>query len=153
MHTIDIELIKIIINDEIWFKKLDNINYDYIDDFGDFDIELVTLDAPSGRFPSLVLVEEHTSFSYDDGESSYFIYKEIKYSPLTGRKICYKIKSTIDLSEKYNELYKSLEYLSNKRCNKQEKILYKQIKLDLFNLTNNFLSLKSYDSEKNCYYD
>lgn len=155
MHTIDIKLIKIIINDEIFFKKLDNINYDYINDFDGFNVDLVTLDSPSGRVPRLVLVEEHTSFCYDDNdiETSYFLYREIKYSPLTGDKICYKIESTIDLSDKYNELYKSLDYLSKKRCNKQEKVLYEKIKSDLFNLIDNFLSLKSYNSEQNCYYD
>lgn len=155
MHTIDIKLIKVIINGEIYFKKLDNIDYNYIDDFGDFNVTIVTLDAPSGRHPSLVLVDEHTSFCYGDNysESSYFIYREIKYSPLTGGKVCYKIESTIDLSDKYNELVKSIDYLSNKRCNKQEKVLYKQIKLDLYNLTNNFLSLKLFDSDKNYYYD
>lgn len=154
MHTIEIELIKVIINDEIWYKKLDNINYDYMNDFGNFPIELVTLDSSSGRNPGLVLVEEHTSFCYDDNmESSYFYYREMKYSPLTGAKICYKIKSTINLSEKYNELFKALEYLGNKRRNKQEKLLYKLIRSDLHSMTNNFLPLKAYNPEENCYYD
>lgn len=154
MNFIDIKLIKIIINDEIYFKKIDNIDYNYKDEFGDFNVEIVTLDAPSGRCPSLVLVEEHTSFCYDDNYSdSYFIYREIKYSPLTGNKVCYKIESTIDLSDKYNELSKSLDYLSHKRCNKQEKVLYKQVKDGFYHLMNNILSLKLYDSDKNYYYD
>lgn len=160
MNSININVKKYIISNESFYQLI-NTDYENELEFGGFSTGIVCLVDGETKRPAVVLVEKEEDYTYEDEDDNInvmnsvvvYYYRELKYSMLTGHKICFNIVGEEDITKRYTELKEHYDKLyRKKRLNSEEKKLLHKTSFELQEINNSFLSEK-YLNEDGVYYD